>query len=99
MVAYLIGRMNIVDPDQYNQYKKHTPAIIEKFGGRFLSRGGNITHLEGKPDERRVVLVQFNSIEEVKQFYDSPEYTYAKKLRESAATEMQLMTFEGFEKL
>lgn len=97
MVAYLIGRMSIVDPDQYNQYKQLTPGIIEKFGGRFLTRGGERMHLEGALDDRRVVLVEFKSADAARKFYESPEYTFAKELRKDAAADMQLMVIEGFE--
>lgn len=97
MVAYLIGRMSIVDPDQYNAYKRLTPGIVEKFGGRFLTRGGERMHLEGAPDDRRVVLVEFKTVDAAKKFYESPEYTHARGLREGAAIDMQLMVIEGFE--
>ncbi|MGJ7566245.1 DUF1330 domain-containing protein [Variovorax sp. RB2P76] len=97
MAAYLIGRMSIVDPDQYNEYKQLTPGIIEKFGGRFLSRGGERMHLEGVLDDRRVVLVEFKSVDAAKTFYESPEYTYARTLRNGAAIDMQLVVVEGFE--
>ncbi|MFM9926370.1 DUF1330 domain-containing protein [Variovorax sp. H27-G14] len=97
MVAYLIGRMSIVDPDQYNQYKQLTPGIIEKFGGKFLSRGGERMHLEGALDDRRVVLFEFESVDAARLFYESPEYTHARTLRNGAATDMQLLVVEGFE--
>jgi uncharacterized protein (DUF1330 family) len=97
MVAYLIGRMSIVDPDQYQEYKQLTPGIIEKFGGRFLSRGGERMHLEGVLDDRRVVLVEFQSADAARSFYDSPEYSHARTLRDGAAVDMQLVVVEGFE--
>lgn len=97
MVAYLIGRMSIVDAEQYNEYKQLTPGIIEKFGGKFLTRGGERMYLEGPPDERRVVLVEFKSADAARKFYESPEYTFARELRKDAAVDMQLMVIEGFE--
>ena len=97
MVAYLIGRMSIVNPDQYNRYKQLTPGIVEKFGGRFLTRGGERMHLEGAHDDRRVVLVEFKTADAARKFYESPEYTHARGLRKDAAVDMQLMVIEGFE--
>ncbi|MFN7777360.1 MAG: DUF1330 domain-containing protein [Betaproteobacteria bacterium] len=97
MVAYLIGRMSIANPDRYNEYKKLTPGIIEKFGGRFLTRGGERIHLEGARDDRRVVLVEFKSADAARRFYESPEYTHARRLRKDAAVDMQIMVIEGFE--
>jgi uncharacterized protein (DUF1330 family) len=97
MTAYLIGRMSISDPDQYREYKRLTPTIVEKFGGRFLSRGGELSNLEGTRDDRRVVLVEFNSVEDAQRFYESPEYTLARDLRKHAAMNVQLVVVEGFE--
>ena len=54
-------------------------------------------HVEGAPDDRRVVLVEFKSADAARKFYESPEYTYARGLREGAAADMQLMVIEGFE--
>lgn len=97
MPAYLIGKMHIIDVDRYNKYKKLTPEIVEKYGGRFLSRGGDKILLEGDDELRRVVLVEFPSVREARQFYDSSEYAAARSLRTGAAVEMQLFIVEGYE--
>lgn len=59
MAAYLLGRMAISDPSKYARYKALTPDIIARYGGRFLTRGGEKLTLEGPADERRIVLVEF----------------------------------------
>ncbi len=86
MTAYLLGRVKITDPDRYKDYMKKTPEAIEKYGGKFIVRGGDVMTLEGEGETRRMVLIEFPSVEKAKEFYYSPEYQEAKKLREGAAT-------------
>lgn len=85
MPAYLVARIQVTDWEQYTDYMKVTPDAIAKHGGRFLSRGGESITLEGPEETHRIVLVEFPSMEQAKRFYESPEYTAARKLREGAA--------------
>ena len=85
MTAYLLGRVEITDQDRYKEYMKETPGVIKKYGGKFVIRGGEVVTLEGAEETRRVVLIEFPSIEKAKEFYYSDEYQGAKKLRAGAA--------------
>jgi len=84
--AYMVVQADVTNPTQYGEYAKLSPGIIEKFGGRFVARGGRATTLEGPAGPSRVVIVEFPSFERAQQFYDSPEYTAARKVRAGAAT-------------
>lgn len=94
MPAYMIARINVTDPEKYEGYKALSPAAIAAYGGKFLARGGEVTMLEGEPEDRRVVIVEFPSVEQAKVFYDSPEYLEARAARKDAA-ESQFMVVEG----
>lgn len=94
MAAYVIARVNVIEPDRYENYKALAPAAIEKYGGEYLARGGKLVNLEGEVENRRVVVLRFPSVEAVETFYSSPEYQAAKKEREGAAT-CQLIVVEG----
>ncbi len=94
MPAYLVARIRVTDPEKYRDYMALSPAAIEKHGGRFLARGGEVVTLEGEPEERRVVIVEFPSLEAARAFYDSPEYREARAAREGAA-EAQFFVVEG----
>jgi len=83
--AYIIARVNVTDPAQYRKYLDAVPKIIEKYGGKALSRSINPLTLEGPKETRRIVLLQFPSVEMAKAFYNSPEYREARKLRKGAA--------------
>jgi uncharacterized protein (DUF1330 family) len=85
MSAYIIARVNIKDQDHYRHYLAVTPSIIEKYGGSAIARSEEPLTLEGPEETRRIVILQFPSVEKAKGFYHSPEYREARKLREGAA--------------
>jgi uncharacterized protein (DUF1330 family) len=92
--AYLLVQVDITNPQQYGEYAKLSPAIIEKFGGHFLARGGRSATLEGPAAAARVVVIEFPSFERAQAFYDSPEYVEARKVRAGAAR-VQMVLVEG----
>ncbi len=92
--AYLLVQVDVTNAQQYGEYAKLSPAIIEKFGGRFLARGGRSTTLEGPPAPGRVVVIEFPSYERAQAFYNSPEYVAARKVRAGAA-KAQFVLVEG----
>lgn len=94
MTAYILARIDVADPEKYKGYTEATPGIIEKFGGRFIVRGGEKVTLEGPEETHRIVLLEFPSLEQAQAFYNSPEYQAAKKLRAGAATG-QFVVVEG----
>ena len=96
MAAYMIARINVTDWDRYNEYIKVTPDIITKYGGRFIVRGGESVTLEGPQENWRIVVVEFPDLAKAKEFYNSPEYSDAKKIREDAA-EAQFVAVPGVE--
>ena len=85
MPAYLLAQIQVRDWDTYRTYAARTPAIIAKHGGRFLVRGGETELLEGEGAGRRIVVLEFPSMEAVRAFYHSPEYQEAKRIRTSCS--------------
>lgn len=85
MPTYIIARVEVTDWTKYREYTQATPAAIARYGGKFIVRGGDILTLEGEPENRRLVVIEFPSMEQAKAFYNSPEYGAAKKLRVGAA--------------
>ncbi len=94
MPAYIIARVDVTDPEKYEGYKERIPAAVTKFGGRFIVRGGNIITLEGPEETRRVIVIEFPSLDQAQAFYDSEDYQAAKKFRDGAA-EAQFLAIEG----
>ena len=85
MSAYMIARIKVTDPSQYSEYLKHTPRVIDEHGGRFIARSAEVQTLEGETETRRVVVIEFPSVEAAEGFYNSDAYGLAKALREGAA--------------
>ncbi|MGD9903598.1 MAG: DUF1330 domain-containing protein [Vicinamibacterales bacterium] len=83
--GYFIAEVDVTNPQQYGEYAKLSPGVIEKFGGRFIARGGQVASLEGAAAAPRVVIVEFPSFERAQQFYNSPDYQTIRKLRVGAA--------------
>jgi len=59
MSAYIFVSVEIHDPVRYQDYRKTVLPTIEKYGGRFLVRGGKMEVLEGNWPPRRIVIVEF----------------------------------------
>ncbi len=95
MPAYLIAKLTVTDWERYREYTRRTPAVIERFGGKFIVRGGETVTLEGPPETGRVVVIEFPSLARVKEFFASPEYLEAKRFREGAATG-QFIAIDGY---
>ena len=94
MTAYMIALVDVTDPDAYQEYAKRTPAVVEKYGGRFVVRGGRQVALEGDPGPARTVIIEFPTLERVEEFFNSPEYREAKAFRQGAAT-ARFLAVEG----
>ncbi|RBI87020.1 DUF1330 domain-containing protein [Rhodosalinus halophilus] len=93
--GYWIAQMQVTDPQAYERYRAANAEAFEKYGARFLVRGGAQQTREGGWKPRSVVL-EFPSLEAAQACYDSPEYQRAKALREGAA-EADLVIVEGYE--
>jgi len=94
MSAYVIAEVNVTDPDQFAEYRKLVPATIEKYGGRFVVRGGTVETKEGGWSPSRVVVVEFPSMDQARKWYHSSEYAPALAMRLKAA-ETRLIFVEG----
>jgi uncharacterized protein (DUF1330 family) len=95
MPAYIIGKIEVTDWDRYREYVLHAPRVVRKFGGRFLSRGSAASMLEGPAETRRVVLLEFPTLQTAKDFWASDDYAKIKKLRDGAA-DAQFFVIDGY---
>ena len=97
--AYLIAEAKVSDIAAYDVYKGLAQTAIAQYGGRYLVRGGAVEMLEGNwKNIPRLVIVEFDSVDQAKRFYHSPEYQAARKARENAA-EMNMLVVAGIENL
>ncbi len=94
MAAYVIANIDVKDPVRYQDYIKMSPVSIAKFGGRFVARGGKTEVLEGNWMPKRLVLLEFPSVERAREWWASDEYAPAKALRQ-ATSYGELVIVEG----
>jgi uncharacterized protein (DUF1330 family) len=94
MSAYVLAEIEITNPDGYKEYTQQVPSTIAKYGGRFLVRGGSVEILEGEWPQRRRVLIEFDSMEAAKKWWNSPEYEKPLALRR-ANSNGRLLLLEG----
>lgn len=81
MSAYAIANIEVIDPTAFEAYRGMVSTTIEKYGGRYLVRGGALEVLEGVRQPYRLVVLEFPSAEQARSWYDSPEYRPARELR------------------
>ncbi len=85
MSAYVIVDIEVTDPQGYQEYVKLAPATVQRYGGRYLARGGHNETLEGDWQAKRLVILEFESLERAKAWLNSPEYAPARALRHKYA--------------
>ena len=85
MPAYVIVDVRVTDRALMEEYRKQVPATVAKYGGRFIMRGGKVETLEGGWAPKRIVALEFPSMEQAQKWYRSAEYTPLIKLRQKAA--------------
>jgi uncharacterized protein (DUF1330 family) len=94
MAAYVLAEIEITNPEGYKAYTAAVPATIEKYGGRFLTRGGAVETLEGEWPQLRRVLIEFPSREVALKWWNSPEYIGPRQQRR-ANSRGRLLLLEG----
>ena len=85
MAAYFMVQLQVTDRERFKEYAAKVPATVEKFGGRYLVRGGEYEVMEGEWPQRRHVVLEFPSMEQARAWYDSDDYAPLKALRFSAS--------------
>lgn len=91
--GYWIGHVDVTNADNYPDYLTAAKPAYEKYGAKFIVRGGKYEALEGAARSRHVVI-EFESFEQALACYNSPEYTAARKIRQ-ANSDGSIMVVEG----
>ena len=94
MAGYVIAQIEVTDPEGYARYREMVPATVEQYGGRYIVRGGKAEALEGDWEPSRLVVIQFDSVEQAKAWWACEEYAEAKALRQRT-TKTKLTVVEG----
>ncbi|MEJ6784516.1 DUF1330 domain-containing protein [Aminobacter sp. Piv2-1] len=96
MAAYLIADVDVTDAAAFEEYKREVPATEQRYGGRYLGRGGTTKVLEGDWHPHRLVIVEFPDMDSLIRWYESPEYVRLKAIRERCAR-TRIIALQGVE--
>ena len=96
MPAYFVVNIEVTDPEGFERYRAEVPAVIARFGGRYLVRGGALHWIEGSLPLQRLVILEFPSMQAARAFYDSAEYAPLLKLR-LATTRSDVVLVDGYQ--
>ena len=94
MPAYVIVEIDIVDPAGYEEYKRLAGATVEKYGGKYIVRGGPVETLEGDWKPKRIVVLRFDSMQRAKDWLNCEEYREPRKMRHRTA-KTKMIIVEG----
>ncbi len=94
MSAYVISELEVLDPVAIETYRTLAAKSIAQYGGRYLVRGGAVEAVEGGPPPKNIVVVEFPSMARLREWYASPEYAEALKVRRTAL-DRRLIFVEG----
>ena len=75
MAGYALIDVEITDQTVFAEFRERAPAVVEAHGGRFLVRGGATEVVQGDWTPHRVVIVEFDSVERAKSWWNSPDHT------------------------
>jgi uncharacterized protein (DUF1330 family) len=94
MAAYVLVQIEVLDKERYERYKQLSTAALAAYDGRFIVRGGNVETLEGSWSPKRLVIIEFPSVEQARKWWNSKEYSEARALRQATARS-ELIIVEG----
>ena len=94
MPAYIVSDLTIKDAEAIKEYRTRAAASIARHGGRYLVRGGAVESLEGGWTPEAIVVVEFDTAEQARAWYASPEYARALEVRQIALAR-RLILVEG----
>ena len=84
MPAYVISEVEMRDAAGFEAYRTIAAKAIAHYGGRYLVRGGAASVIEGGPPPKTIIVVEFPTMERLREWYVSPEYAEALKVRQTA---------------
>ena len=94
MSAYAIFDVEIYDVERYQDFMSNVKPALETVGAKYLSRGGTHKVYEGDWNPRRIVLLEFPSVDAFEEFYFGEIYQNLKSIRDECSS-ARLVSVEG----
>jgi uncharacterized protein (DUF1330 family) len=83
--AYVINEIEVTDQAGFATYAQRQGALVDKFGGRFLARGGKAEAVAGTPLPKRITIYVFDSLEKAEAWHNAPEQKDLATIRDKSA--------------
>ena len=83
-VYFIVEIEKIIDLEMYSEYVSKVGSIVEKFGGKYLARGGKTFTVSGDWEPAKKVVMEFDSLEQLQNCFNCPEYRAIALLREKS---------------
>lgn len=94
MSVYAIADIDVKDKETFKEYARGVPATLEKYGGRYIVRGGKVQGIEGDWKPRLLVMIEFPTMEALQKWYDSDDYKPLLEMR-MRSTHTNAVVVEG----
>ena len=91
MSGYAIAQIEVNNPENYKEYLAKVSDIVAKFGGEFLVRGGEFSHVDGELINSSNIVIKFPSYERALEWYHSEEYKPIRQIRLDNADTNQII--------
>ena len=95
MSVCIIIEITILNRELYSKYVEKVPEIVKKYGGKYLIRGGEIIPISGNRGPERTILIEFDTLEKLKDCFSSEEYLAIEPFRENSTT-TKSVTVNGY---
>ncbi len=94
MAAYVIADIQVTDPVAFEEYRQKVAPLVAKYGGKYVVRGGASETVEGDWVPHRLVVLEFENMDRLKEFYHGEEYRQVMAIR-TKATVSKVVIVEG----
>ena len=101
---FVVFQMEVRDREMYEQYRIAVEPLLKKYGGKYLVRSGGLAYeddpstkliaVEGGWNPDRLIIIQWDSMEQLNTFVQSAEYKKIAELREKSATTKSVIVKE-----
>jgi uncharacterized protein (DUF1330 family) len=94
--VYYVAEVDVTDPEQYiKEFVPKAATSADAYGGRPLAAGSKVTAIEGRPPKNRVVIMRWESLEQLKAWRESSRYKEARKIGDEYAASVRRFAVEG----
>ena len=82
MSGYVVIDGEVIDEAAFAEYAEKIVDVVAESGGKYLVRGGGVTVIDGDWSPQRLVIIEFESVEQAQAWIDSPGYQEIHELRD-----------------